>query len=60
MTIATMTTPTNRAEFSAPILHRASLQQLAEAIRLARRFDQPKVVEMFRAEISRRFSHEAV
>lgn len=54
MTIATV----NRAEFSAPILHRASLVQLAEAIRLAKKFDQPKVVEMFRAEISRRFAHE--
>lgn len=58
MTIATTTA--NRAEFSAPILHRATLQQLAEAIRLAKKFDQPKVVAMFRAEISRRFTHEAV
>lgn len=54
MTIATM--PTNRAEFSAPILHRASLVQLAEAIRLAKKFDQPKVVEMFRAEVRRRLT----
>lgn len=57
-TTAMTTTAVNRAEFSAPILHRATLQQLAEALRLARRFDQPKVVEMFRAEIRRRFTHE--
>lgn len=57
MTIAPMTTPTvSRAEFSAPILHRASLVQLAEAIRLAKKFDQPKVVEMFRAEVRRRLT----
>ena len=57
MTTTAMTTPTvNRAEISAPILHRATLQQLAEALRLARRFDQPGVVEMFRAEIRRRLT----
>ena len=46
----------HRAEFSAPILHRATLAQLQNAIRLARRFDQPKVVAMFKAEVSRRLT----